>query len=86
MKMEVYKVLDNRCTPIRSRAGQAAAQAGKGGARDRATGSPMPAAILSQYDTSDDDTDNEGANDDGTNNEAADNEGLGDGPTKKEAV
>jgi hypothetical protein len=46
----------------------------------------MPAAILSQYDTSDDNTENEGANNDGTNNEAANNEGLGDGPTKEEAV
>jgi hypothetical protein len=46
----------------------------------------MPAAILSQYDTSDNDTDNEGANDNGTNNEAANNKGLGDGPTKEEAV
>jgi hypothetical protein len=86
VKMEVYKVLDNWCVPICSRAGQAAARAGKGGAGDRAAGSPVPAAILSQYDTSDDNTDNKGANNDGTNNEAADNEGLGDGLTKEEAV
>jgi hypothetical protein len=46
----------------------------------------MPAAILSQYDTIDDDTDNEGADDNETNNEAADNKGLGDGLTKEEAV
>jgi hypothetical protein len=84
--MEVYKVSDNRGMPLRSRAGQAAAQSRKGGAGDRATGSPMPAAILSQYDMSDDDMDDEGAKDDGTNNEAADNEGLGDGPTKEEAI
>ncbi len=86
VKMEVYKVLDNRRTPIRSRAGQAAVRARKGGAGDRATGSPVPAAILSKYDTSDDDVDDMGADDDGTNNEAADNEGLGDSLTKEEAV
>ncbi len=61
-------------------------QAGKGGAGDRAAGSPAPAIILSQYDMSEDDTDNEGANYDGTNNEAANNEGLGNGLTKEEAV
>jgi hypothetical protein len=86
VKTEVYKVLDNRCMPIRSQAGRSAAQAGKGDAGDHATGSPAPVAILSQYDTSDDNTDNKGANNDGTNNEAADNEGLGDGLTKEEAV
>jgi hypothetical protein len=69
-----------------SQAGQAAARAGKGGAGDRATGSPVPAAVLSQYDTSYNDTDDEGANNNGTNNEAADNKGLGDGPTKEEVV
>jgi hypothetical protein len=46
----------------------------------------VPAAILSQYNMSDDDTDDEGANGDGTNNEAADDKGLGDGLTKEEAV
>jgi hypothetical protein len=46
----------------------------------------VPAAILSQYNTSDNDTDDEGANNDGTNNEAADNKGLGNSPTKEEAV
>ncbi len=46
----------------------------------------MPAAVLSQHNTSDDNTDDKGANDDGTNNEAANNEGLGNGPTKEEAV
>ncbi len=86
VKTEVYMVLDNWCTAIRSQAGQAAAQTRKGGARDRATGSLVPGAVLSQYDMSDNDTDNEGANDDGTNNEAAANKGLGDGPTKEEAV
>jgi hypothetical protein len=86
VKTEVYKVLNNRCAPIRSRASRAAARAGKGSAGDHATGSPMPAAILSQYDTSDDDTDDEGANNDGTNNEAANDEGLGDGLAKEEAV
>jgi hypothetical protein len=49
-------------------------------------GSPVPAAVLSQYNMSDDDTDDKGANNDGTNNEVADNEGLGDGPTKEEAI
>jgi hypothetical protein len=86
VKMEVYKVLNNRRMPIRSRAGQAAVQARKGGARDRAMGTSVPAAILSQYDTSDDDTGNKGADDNGTNNEAANNKGLGDGSTKEEAV
>jgi hypothetical protein len=43
-------------------------------------------AVLSQYNMSDDDTDDEGANNNGTNNEAANNEGLGDGLTKEEAV
>jgi hypothetical protein len=86
VKMEVYKVLDIRCMPIRSQAGQATAQAGKGGARDHATGSPVPPAVLSQYNTSDNNTDNEGANDNGTNNEVADDKGLGDGHTKEEAV
>ncbi len=46
----------------------------------------MPAAVLSQYDTSDDDMEDEGANNNGTNNEAANNKGLGDGTTKAEAV
>ncbi len=46
----------------------------------------MPVAVLNQYDTSDDNTGNKGADDDGTNNEVADNEGLGNGPTKEEAV
>ncbi len=86
VKTEVYKVLDNRCMPICSQASRAAARARKGGARDRATGSPVPAAILSQYDTNDNNTDDEGANDNGTNNEVANNEGLGNGPTKEEAV
>jgi hypothetical protein len=69
-----------------SRAGRAAARAGKGGAGDRAAESPAPAAVLSQYDMSDDDTDDEGANNYGTNNETADDEGFGDGLTKEEAV
>jgi hypothetical protein len=86
VKTEVYKVLDNRCMPICSQAGRAAARAGKGGAGDRATGSPVPAAVLSQYNTSDNDTDDEGANNNGINNETANNEGLGNGPTKEEAV
>jgi hypothetical protein len=86
VKTEVFKVLDNRCTPIRSRAGRAAARARKGGTGDRTTGSPVPTAVLSQYNTSDDDTDDKGANDNGTNKEAADDEGLGNGPTKEKGV
>jgi hypothetical protein len=86
VKTEVYKVSDNRSLPIHSQAGQAAAQAGKGGAGDQAAGSPVPAAILSQYDTGDDDTEDEGANNNVTNNEAANNEGLGNGLTKEKAV
>jgi hypothetical protein len=46
----------------------------------------MPVAVLSQYNMSDNNTDNKGADNDGANNEAADNEGLGDSPTKVEAV
>jgi hypothetical protein len=46
----------------------------------------MPAAVLSQYDTSDDNTEDEGANNNGTINEAANDKVLGDGLTKKEAV
>jgi hypothetical protein len=86
VKMEVYKVSDNWRMPICSQAGQAAVQAGKGGAGDRATGSPVLAGILSQYNTSNGNADDEDANNNGTNNEAADNKGLSDSPTKKEAV
>jgi hypothetical protein len=64
VKTEVYKVLGNRRTPIRSQASRAAVRAGKGGARDRAMGSPVPVAVLSQYNTSDNNTDNEGADND----------------------
>jgi hypothetical protein len=46
----------------------------------------MPAAVLSQYDMSDDNTEDDGANEDGTNSEVTDNKGLGNGPTKEEAV
>ncbi len=48
-------------------------------------GSPAPAAILSQFNTSDDDTGNEGANNDGINDEAANDHGLDDGLTKDES-
>jgi hypothetical protein len=75
VKTEVYKVSDNRRMPICSRASQAAVRAGKGGAGDRAMGSPVPTAILCQYDTSDNDMDDKGADDD----ESYDNNVASDG-------
>jgi hypothetical protein len=81
---ELYKVSNNRSSPICSQASRAAARAGKEGAGDCAAGSPAPTAILSQHDTSDDDTGDEGANNDGINNEAADDNGLEDGLTNDE--
>jgi hypothetical protein len=82
---EPYKVLNNRSLPIRSQASQAAAQAGKEGAGDHAAGSPAPAAVLSQYNMSDDDTGNKGANNNGVNDEAANNNGLNNGLTNNES-
>ncbi len=82
---ELYKVSNNRSLPICSQASQAAAQAGKEGAGDRAAGSPAPAAVLSQYDTSDDDTGNKGAINNGINNEVANDDSLNDGLTNDES-
>ncbi len=82
---ELYKVSINWSWPICSQASQAAARAGKEGTGDRAAGSPAPAAVLSQYNMSDDDTGNEGANDNGIDDEAADNDGLDDGLTNDES-
>jgi hypothetical protein len=48
VETEVYKISDNRSLPYRSRTSLAAARAAKEGAGDRAVGSPMPAAVLSQ--------------------------------------
>jgi hypothetical protein len=84
----VYKISDNRSLPYRSRPSRAAARAAKEGAGDRAAGSPAPAAILSQYDSSDDGAGDEGANyngvdvkvvdeDDGLNEEELVKEGTG---------
>ncbi len=46
----------------------------------------MPAAVLSQYDSSDDDTGDEGANDDGIDDEAADDDILDNGLSDEEQV
>jgi len=48
-------------------------------------GSPAPAAILSQYNTSDNDTGNKGANDNGINDEVANDNGLDDSLTNNES-
>jgi hypothetical protein len=82
---ELYKVSNNRSLPIRSQASQAAHQARKEGTGDRATGFPAPAAILSQYDTSDNDTGNKEANNNGIGNEATNNDGLDDSLTNDES-
>jgi hypothetical protein len=86
VETEVYKISNNRSLPDRSRTSWAAAQAAKEGAGDRAVGSPMPAAVLSQYDLSDNDTGNEGANDNGIDNKAADNDILEHGHSDEEQV
>ncbi len=86
VETEVYKIFDNRSLPDRSRASWAAAQAAKEGAGDRAAGSSMPAAVLSQYDSSDNDTGDKGANDDGIDDKAADNDILDNGLSDKEQV
>ncbi len=80
-EMELYKVLNNRSLPICSQASQAAARAGKEGAGDRAAGSPMPVAVLRQYNMSDDNMGDKGANNDCINDEVADNDGLNNGLT-----
>ncbi len=86
METEVYKISNNQSSPDRSRASWAAAQAAKEGAGDRAAGSPAPAAVLSQYDSSDDDTGNEGANNDGIDNKAAEDDILDNGLSDEEQV
>jgi hypothetical protein len=86
VKTEVYKISNNQSLPDRSRASWAAAQAAKEGAGDRAVGSPAPAAVLSQYDSSDDDTGDEGANNNGIDNKAADGDILNNGLSDEEQV
>jgi hypothetical protein len=86
VETEVYKISNNQSLPNRSRASWAAAQAVKEGAGDRAPGSPAPTAILSQYDSSDNDTGNEGANNDGINDKAADDDILDNGLSDEEQV
>jgi hypothetical protein len=86
VETEVYKISNNQNSPDRSRASWAAAQAAKEGAGDRAAGSPAPAAVLSQYDLSDNDTGNEGANDDGIDDKVADDDILNNGLSDKEQV
>jgi hypothetical protein len=86
VETEVYKISNNQSSPDCSRASWATAQAAKEGAGDRAAGSPAPVAILSQYDSSDDDTGDKGANNDGINNKAADDDILDNGLSDKEQV
>jgi hypothetical protein len=86
VETEVYKISNNQSSPDHSRASWAAAQAAKEGAGDRAAGSPAPAAVLSQYDSSDNDTGDKGANDDGINDKAADNDILDNGLSDEEQV
>jgi hypothetical protein len=86
VETEVYKISNNQSLPDRSRASWAAAQAAKEGAGDRAAGSPTPAAVLSQYDSSDDNTGDEGANDDGIDDKAADDDILNNGLSDEEQV
>ncbi len=86
METEVYKISNNRSLPDRSRTSWAAAQAAKEGAGDCAAGSPLPAAVLSQYDLSDDNTGNKGANDDGIDDKAADDDILDNGLSDEEQV
>ncbi len=54
VETECYKVSKNQSSPHHTRATQAAVQATKEGAGDRTTGSTTPMAVLSQYDSSDD--------------------------------
>jgi hypothetical protein len=86
VETEVYKISNNQSLPDRSRASWATAQAAKEGAGDRAAGSPVPMAVLSQYDSSDDNTGDKGANDDGIDDKAADNDILDNGLSDKEQV
>jgi hypothetical protein len=86
VETEVYKISNNQSLLDRSRSSWAAAQAAKEGAGDRAAGSPAPAAVLSQYDSSDNDTGNEGANNDDIDNKAADDDILDNGLSDEEQV
>jgi hypothetical protein len=86
VETEVYKISNYQSLLDRSCASWAAAQAAKEGAKDRAVGSPTPAAILSQYDLSDDDTGDEGANNNGIDDKAADDDILDNGLSDKEQV
>jgi hypothetical protein len=86
VETEVYKISNNQSLPDHSRASWAAAQAAKEGEGERAAGSPAPAAVLSQYDSSDNDTGDKGANDDGINNKTADDDILDNGLSDKEQV
>jgi hypothetical protein len=86
VETEVYKISNNQSLPDRSCASWAAAQAAKEGAGDCAAGSPAPAAVLSQYDLSDDDMGDERANNGGINDKAADNDILDNGLSDEEQV
>jgi hypothetical protein len=86
VETEVYEISNNQSSPDRSRASWAAAQAAKEGAGDRAARSPAPAAVLSQYNWSDDNTGDKGANNDGINNKVADNDILNNGLFDEEQV
>jgi hypothetical protein len=86
VETEVYKISNNQSSPDRSRTSWAAAQAAKEGAGDRVAGSPVPAAILSQCNSSDDNTGDKGANNDGINDKAADDDILDNGLSNKEQV
>jgi hypothetical protein len=86
VETEVYKISNNQSLPDHSRASWAAAQAAKDGAGDHAAGSPAPAAVLSQYDSSDNNTGDEGSNNDGINDKAADNDILDNGLSDEEQV
>jgi hypothetical protein len=86
VETEVYKISNNQSLPDRSRASWAAAQATKEGAGDSAAGSPTPVAVLSQYDSSDDDTGDKGANNDCIDDKAADDDILDHGLSDEEQV
>jgi hypothetical protein len=86
VETEVYKISNNQSLPDRSRASWAAAQAAKEGAGDRAAGSPAPAAVLSQYDSSDNKTGDKGANNDGIDDKVTDDNILDNGLSDKEQV
>jgi hypothetical protein len=77
----LYKVSNNRSSPQRTRATRAAVRATREGGGDLEAGSPSPVAVLSQYDSSDEELGDkdEGLNDGRvhkTDGEVADDDGI----------